>query len=254
MAVMDKAEIYATLNRAYFSDEPHEKEVVEHLHVLLREVSVALDVGASLGQYTRAIAQTLRNAEIHAVEADPVRAEQLEQNCAGWAAVTGNRVVVHHLALTEETGTTTYFVTNSDISGGLQPHGTPRPVDWDQISVPGSTLDDLFPTRSPDFVKIDVEGAELQVLRGATRVLASGPTLLIELHDWDGSGQSREVRALLRRRGYHSASFYGQPVFTTSRGLWLKLKALELRSPRSAWLPVRAGLGQLKRRVYARRK
>lgn len=37
----------------------------------------------------------------------------------------------------------------------------------------------------PTFVKIDVEGAELDVLRGMPRLITAGPTLMVELHPWE---------------------------------------------------------------------
>jgi FkbM family methyltransferase len=229
---MEKNEIYATLNRAYFSDEPHEKDVINHLPELLRGVKLVADVGASLGQYTRAMITILNDAEIHAIEADPIRAEELQRNCETWRVGSRNRVFAHHLALADKTGTVSYFATNTNVSGGLEP----RPGS-EEIEVSCSTLDDLFPVKAPDFVKIDVEGAELAVLKGAQRVLATGPVLLIELH---GPTQAREVRSLLRGYGYRSAVFFGQPVFTRSLGLWLKL------TPRGLWQRV---LGAIKRRL-----
>jgi hypothetical protein len=104
-------------------------------------------------------------------------------------------------------------------------------VEWREIAVPSSTLDELFGSRVPDFIKIDVEGAELSVLRGAQRILNHGSTIfLIELHDWpSGADTSSEVTALMQRAGYLRGSFYGQPIFVTSRGLWLRLAARELR-------------------------
>src|SRR4051794_39996434 len=118
---MEKNEIYATLNRAYFSDEPHEKDVINHLPELLRGAKLVADVGASLGQYTRAMITILNDAEIHAIEADPIRAEELQRNCETWRVGSRNRVFAHHLALADKTGTVSYFATNTNVSGGLEP-------------------------------------------------------------------------------------------------------------------------------------
>jgi FkbM family methyltransferase len=49
-------------------------------------------------------------------------------------------------------------------------------------AVPSATLDDVLGDAKVNFVKIDVEGFELQVLRGARRVLAQRPRLDLELH------------------------------------------------------------------------
>lgn len=228
---MDKTEIYGTLNRAYFSTDPHEKDVLDHLPVLLRNNSLIVDVGASLGQYTRTMCQAVSNSELRAIEADPIRVEQLERNCQEWVQGSTNKIAVLHMALTDHTGNVPYFVTNSDVSGGLTRHETPRPVEWEEIIIPSSTLDELFPQRVPDFIKIDVEGAEFTVLNGAKRILAQGKTIfLIELHDWpSGSHGADEVRKLMRSAGYASVSFFGQPLFVESRRLWFRLKVMEVR-------------------------
>lgn len=74
------------------------------------------------------------------------------------------------------------------------------------MEVDAVTLDSI-PGRLPTLVKVDVEGAELDVLRGAAGLLASGAKWLIELHD----GPHRaDVHSLLADAGY---------VVSTPRGL-----------------------------------
>jgi FkbM family methyltransferase len=231
---MDKTDIYATLNRAYFSPNPDESAILASLPLLLKDASIVADVGASLGQYTKAMAYAVEGGEIWAIEADPIRVEELRRNCARWAAETTNTIVVKHLALSDRSGEVPYFVTNSDVSGGLTKHETPRAVDWEEITIPSASLDDLFPTRAPDLVKIDVEGAELTVLEGATRLLrAPSTTFLIEIHEWPELGDAPQiVRKLMRDGGYLSLSFYGQPLFTKSRLLWIRIHIARLRDGR----------------------
>ncbi len=50
------------------------------------------------------------------------------------------------------------------------------------IEVPIINLDAAFPDQSPDFIKIDVEGHEIEVLKGAQRVMSSAPAFNIEVH------------------------------------------------------------------------
>ena len=75
------------------------------------------------------------------------------------------------------------------------------------ITVQVVTLDEYFAQRPPDFLKIDVEGYELQVLRGAVRVLARRPKLAIELHCAsypNGADDVRTILALLDRTDYEA--------------------------------------------------
>jgi precorrin-6B methylase 2 len=63
---------------------------------------------------------------------------------------------------------------------------------------PGHSLDDLVP--AADVIKIDVDGPELEILRGAERLLGTRPRLVVEISaDTDSGG----VLELLRQRGYH---------------------------------------------------
>ena len=250
---MDEPEIRAVLERAYFSEDPHEREVLAALPRLLEGCTLAVDAGASLGQYTKALDGILAGAEVHAVEADPERHALLRRNCEAWGRGSGNRLIAHHAALAARGGRTPYFVTHSDVSGALRPHDTARPVDWDEITVPAVTLDELLPGRVPDFVKIDVEGAELAVLQGARRILADGrATFLVELHDWGGEDARGELLRLMRGAGYRMAWLHGQAVFVRSRRRWLRLKAGELREPRSVARRAKARLSAAAGRRGAR--
>ncbi|MHB8319623.1 MAG: FkbM family methyltransferase [Acidimicrobiales bacterium] len=59
------------------------------------------------------------------------------------------------------------------------------------VTVPTMRLDNICNSRPPpDFLTIDIEGAELEVLRGAQRLLRIGPTILIEV----GSVHSLPIR------------------------------------------------------------
>jgi FkbM family methyltransferase len=66
-------------------------------------------------------------------------------------------------------------------------------------------LDDLLPGRRFDFAKIDVQGAELDVLLGGEETLSECRHLLVELATVEynrGAPRPQEVIDLLQRRGY----------------------------------------------------
>jgi FkbM family methyltransferase len=86
--------------------------------------------------------------------------------------------------------------------------GTPR-------EVPVVRIDDLVGERGlagPFVVKVDVEGAELRVLEGATRVLESTELVLLEVNLFQflpGQPQLHDVVAFMKERGFVTYDFYG---------------------------------------------
>ena len=224
----ENEQIYDGLNRVYFSRDCHEKKIIENLDKLLDGVEVFLDVGASLGQYTYYVSRILTGARIIAIEADPVRAAKLQENCTQWQAASGNTLTTVAAAACEMLGQGSFFVTNSCTSGGMFCHSVPRPSgreqpDWQEIRVRQVTLDSLFDGERPAVCKIDVEGAELRVLKGAQDILRKGnTTFLVELHSWpDPQGQqnAKEVVSFMESFGYCRRSFYGMPLFCRGTGL-----------------------------------
>ena len=94
---------------------------------------------------------------------------------------------------------------------GQDDGGTPR-------EVPVVRIDDLVAERSlpgPFLVKADVEGAELRVLEGASRVLAETELVMLEVNLFEflpGQPQLHDVVAYMKERGFVTYDFYGGHV------------------------------------------
>jgi FkbM family methyltransferase len=81
-----------------------------------------------------------------------------------------------------------------------------------EIQVPSTTLDICIygekRLRSPNVIKIDVEGAELEVLLGSIRAINEfHPMIFLEIH---GTELHRDCRDFLLRQGYRVDERYGQ--------------------------------------------
>ena len=224
---MEKEQIFQELNKVYFSEEMHEKSVIEHLPELLASARLFVDIGASLGQYTYFANRVMLGGEIIAIEADPIRFDQLKHNCHTWESESGdrNKLTPVRAAASNQSGTITFYTTHSNVSGGLFPHklrGEGRNaagelIPWDEIIVKSIILDAFLGGRIPDVVKMDVEGVELRVLQGATRLLTAGKTkFLIEIHGWvDPQGQKsvQDVHDFMARFDFYGSDFHGKTLF-----------------------------------------
>ncbi len=217
---MKKEEIYRILGDAYFSDNPHEKDALPALAAMLSTASLFIDVGASLGQFTRLASRSMRHGEIIAVEADPIRFEELQRNCKLWESESGNRITAVHAAISDSEGVLRFQTTNSNVSGGLVRHavdGCTEPLGWSEIEVGALTLDALCGDRVPDVIKMDIEGAELAALTAAVKCLSAKKTrLVVEIHTFPelgGRSNRDRVVGLMRGFGYEGVPFFDKHLF-----------------------------------------
>lgn len=149
-------------NLLIFGRYLHEEAETRMLSRILRSARTVLDVGASIGWYSVLACQASSNAVVHAFEANPEIFPYLSANSAG------RPIHAHATAVSDTVGTLDFFCApSSNLSSASRAVGR-------KITVPSTTLDELG-LETVDFVKIDVEGGELAVLRGARRLRAASP-------------------------------------------------------------------------------
>jgi FkbM family methyltransferase len=147
------------------------------LQAVLQPGGFAVDVGASVGLHTIALARAVGpSGRVEAFEAEPRLAPFLERTLQ----VNGmSQVNLHELALGARNGTVSFNVARTIGHSSLYALDEPGSV-REQVRVRMKRLDSVIPAKSRvDVMKIDVEGAELDVLHGARRVLADSPECAI---------------------------------------------------------------------------
>ncbi|MFE8033055.1 FkbM family methyltransferase [Thiohalocapsa marina] len=121
----------------------------------------------------------------------------------------GDRVEAHCLGLSDQLSSLRFTV-----GLGCVNHVVTEGEEVASIDVPVTTLDSLVGADAPALIKIDVEGHERAVLRGATRTLAD-PRLLAVIMETNGSGarygiHDDELVGIMRDNGF---SPYGYDPF-----------------------------------------
>jgi FkbM family methyltransferase len=151
-----------------------EEDVDEFVRSSLNRGAVFVDVGANIGYYTLIASKFVGSSgRVHAIEPIPSTAAILRAN----VKLNGcSNVIVHEVAIWSSKRELTLRVPGSwyGLASFLR--------DGVGVTVNTATLDELL--KNEDFVdcmKIDVEGAELEVLRGARSILKRTKYLVLEL-------------------------------------------------------------------------
>ncbi len=194
---------------------------------MLSEGMTVFDIGAHIGIFTLAAAKRVgRGGHVYAFEPSPETARLLRRHIAfnGWQ----DRVRTVSAVVSDVNGTVPFYVHGISMSASLSRQNVElvsperRDTPATLVHVPSVTLDQFCAKRNiwPDVVKIDAEGAELHVLRGAKELLLNKRiTILCEIHptEMQNCGSSlRDFEAYLESVGYTS-----QPVDEPSKlGIW----------------------------------
>ncbi len=166
---------------------------------LVRPGQRVLDIGANWGLVTARLARLVGPAgRVDAFEPHPGHVATLEAVAARMPSVE-----VHLIALSDRHGSDGERLT---ALAHLDGRASGRAVPEERVQVPLTTLDDaLAGDRGPvDLIKCDVEGHELEVLRGAEATLhRDHPVLVLEIEERHRPGGGvAEVFAQLRALGY----------------------------------------------------
>ena len=192
-----------------------EPEIVERLVKLARPGTTVFDVGANLGLMAIPVLRACESCRVVSFEPSPNSLRFLRQTKRD--STFGDRWQVIEKALAGAAGELDFVVGRpaDALFEGFKSHHIPNAK---TIKVPVSTLDDEWRAMGApavSAVKIDVEGAEDQVLDGASAMLsAERPALVLEWHDSYLQRFDTPPGRLLA-----IASSYGYQIFTVPHGI-----------------------------------
>jgi FkbM family methyltransferase len=190
-----------------------------------------LDVGANLGAYTVLFGQWVGpQGRVFAFEPAPESRRGLERQ----VALNGlqDRIVVRPEAVAEGEGVVRFRAAGRQGGNRIIRENPAMDAASDRIDVPTTSIDAFCRDRNlrPQFIKVDVEGAELDVLRGArATIAAAGPSLdlYVEVHPhlWPEFRTSlAEIEQELERQHLRPERLDGRLEWWSIEGVCLRMR------------------------------
>lgn len=183
LKINDPVELFFVVRAQQFHSDPTsislacERDVLKIVLDVLRKGNIVIDVGAHIGAYTVRSAKIIGDkGKVIAIEPHPDNLKYLESNIR---INNLNNVYVEKVALLSSRKKIRLYYDEESTDGSSimfkQNKG---------IEVEGTTLDEItrkYNLKKIDLIKIDAEGAELEVLKGANETLKITERLIIEV-------------------------------------------------------------------------
>jgi len=159
---------------------------------------IAFDIGANIGYNTLKMGLTCK--KIYAFEPDDRSMKLLRKNIE--LNNLGEKVSLYDCAVSDKTGEVQFYLAEKPNISSIHIKSK------DMITVKSITLDDFCKRENvyPDFIKMDIQGAEVNVLNGMQNILdCSFPKFLIELHPeyYSKENDFRACLETLLEKGYY---------------------------------------------------
>lgn len=206
------------LRRIVFSGS-YEPEAVETIRRVFPRAGDAIDVGANIGIFSVLLAMLASSRRVLAIEPTPAVARRLVHNLTSNGVA--RNVVVEQCAVGSESAAATINsiagMEEYSCVGSMVLPNTEGKTSL-SVTVPMHTLVELVAQHGlmPSFIKMDIEGSEMQALAGATTTLTTHrPTILTEVDDrmlTNAGSSSEEVLAFSRSLGCALVRVDGAPI------------------------------------------
>jgi FkbM family methyltransferase len=196
--------------KARFRDQKAEFDIISR-HI--RPGDVVCDIGANKGGFVYWLSRWVRNGRVVAFEPQPELARDLANFCR---AIELRNVQVEAKAVYSHSGEQDLFLPTGHQPGASLHQTAMAAQSFSTLSVPLVSLDDYFGENANiTLLKIDVEGAELGVLKGAERILRQhAPLLVFECENRHlAPGSVQDVFSYLEGLGYEGRFVCGNQLF-----------------------------------------
>jgi len=198
----------------------YENETIDHICLKMPKNGVLIDVGANIGAISIAVAKKRPDLNIFAFEASPTVYNYLRENKEQNDCLN---LKIFNLAIHDKGGIELPFFSPKELNG----KGSFAPVFTNEaVMVTTISLDDFFNLEKviPDFIKIDVEGYELSVLRSMKHFLKENAKceVLFEFGDWTELAAGFEIGGAQK---YLSEFGYSLYKFPNEKAIFAPLEA-----------------------------
>ena len=185
-----------------FGEKAFDQELLDIAYGYVNEVSNVWDIGANVGVFAFAAASLATKGAVLAVEADIWLVELMKKS----RLLRENSklcIEILPLAISDQCGVAKFLISSRGRAMNALKLNLRESVADDareEALVPTLTLDSLLDfSCKPTFIKVDVEGAEAMVLRGAKKILTEvRPIFYIEV----GAEAKEEATAVFNKNNY----------------------------------------------------
>lgn len=192
VVVDDVIYVLVDLSSLYIISPNHEQKVANVLNAI-PSGGIFIDVGAHIGKYSLKLA--MKGVKVIAIEPDPITFRALTM---GTKLNRFENVKSLNIALSDHNGVATFYRRRSSDASSIKKPDYAIAV-MKCIVKKLDTLVQEMGLRRIDYIKIDVEGAEIEVIRGSLKTLAKfKPSLIVECEN----GNIDQLSTLLTRLGY----------------------------------------------------
>lgn len=144
-----------------FFQKKYEKNYRQTLIKFIKRGDIVWDIGANRGYYTRIFSGKVgTKGHVYAFEPDPYNFKKFKSNCSAL-----NNVTLFKFALGDEDGKA-FLIRGKDLSGTTSKISISEKKGIPVDIFSGKTLIEKKIAEVPNIIKIDVEGYELEVLKG----------------------------------------------------------------------------------------
>ncbi len=192
-------------NYDYLLNEYENEHTLKQFYSWLNSETVFYDLGANVGYYSFLANRYITSGTIYGFEPIPYNVALFKKHCElNHRMIKHENIEILPFAITDRDGQLSISHDQAAIEGNtyiVSPHITVS----DKITVECRSIDGLIKEgfKAPDVIKIDVEGAEYDVLKGAKATIEKyKPNILLATHDCHLPGVQQQCKDFLEALGY----------------------------------------------------
>lgn len=197
----------SVIENIILEDGIFDKAVLDLMSDHIKSNSIVIDVGANIGAYTIPLAVLNPTIDIHSFEPNPYVADRLRRNIS---VNQITNVTVHQEGLSNNQGVTQFHVIrpseNMTYNLGLSSiaESAVQDQDTDKIEIAINTIDNIFSDsdKHVSLLKVDVQGFEFEVLKGAEITINKYRPVIIIEHEtvhFDSNEKAEEATMSLNK-------------------------------------------------------